>query len=243
MARVVDDAAHAQRRQCFSEAAARLIESKGYEHMTVQDVLDDVQQSKGAFYHYFDSKQALVEGLVDYQGETLFRLVEQHVRAPDLSVLDTLRCLFGEGNRLKLERKGLWNTLLPMWLFDGNAVVRERLSCNVRERMTPLLGRIINEGVEEGVFTIVRLLMAPQSGALDRARVEQAVAAYHGTLERVLGVPSGSLKLFDRAQVMTWLDRSGRAHGGLSSPTAGAAGARPCMVERAPGRTRHGTQW
>ena len=229
MARIVDDAAHAQRRRCFFEAAARLIESKGYDRMTVQDVLDDVQQSKGAFYHYFDSKQALVEGLVDDQGDAIFRDLEQHVHAPGLSALDKLRCMFGEANRLKLERRGLWSALLPMWLSDGNAVVRERVSSNIRDRMAPLLGRIVKDGVEEGVFTtrypdqvgrmvfalledfghiVVELLMSPRSDGTERARVEQAVAAYHDALERVLGAPSGSLTLFDQTQLMRWFERS-----------------------------------
>lgn len=38
---------------------------KGYERMTAQDVLTTLQMSKGALYHYFDSKAALLEGIVE----------------------------------------------------------------------------------------------------------------------------------------------------------------------------------
>jgi hypothetical protein len=55
---------------------------------------------------------------------------------------------------------------------------------------------------------VARLLIAPRPDAIDRARVEQVVAAYNDALERVLGAASGSLTLFDRAQVMRWCDRS-----------------------------------
>ena len=65
MARTLDPSAHAVRRDTFLDAAQRLIQSKGYEQMSVQDVLADVGTSKGAFYHYFDSKAALLEGVVD----------------------------------------------------------------------------------------------------------------------------------------------------------------------------------
>jgi AcrR family transcriptional regulator len=229
MARTVDDVARAQRRQCFLEAAGRVIERKGYEQMTIQDVLDDVGQSKGAFYHYFDSKRALVEGLVDDQGKAMFAHLERRLDAPGLSAVDKLVCLFRESSRLKLERKGRWRALLPMWLSDGNAAVRERASLHVQERLAPLLGQIISEGVAARVFAteyphqvgrmvvamledfqhiVMAVLTRRDVGARDRARVEQAVAAFHETLERVLGAGPGTLHLLEAADVMAWVDQA-----------------------------------
>ncbi len=62
MPRTLNPAAHALKRDAFLDAAERLIRTKGYEQMTVQDVLDELGASKGAFYHYFDSKEALLGG-------------------------------------------------------------------------------------------------------------------------------------------------------------------------------------
>lgn len=247
MARTKDDVAHAQRRQCFLEAAGRLTERKGYEQMTVQDVLDEVRQSKGAFYHYFDSKQALVEGLVDDQGRAMCRRLELRVGAPGLSAVEKLVRLFRESNQMKLERQGLWSALLPMWLSDGNAAVRERASAQVRERMVPVLAQIITEGVGEGVFTttypdqvgrmvfamledfkhsLMGVMTLSEPGERGRARVEQAIAAFHETLERVLGAPPASLHLLDAGEVMAWVDRSERGAVAASAP-ASAPPARP----------------
>ena len=47
------------------EAAQRLLQTKGYEAMSIQDLLQELGASRGAFYHYFDSKQALLEAVVD----------------------------------------------------------------------------------------------------------------------------------------------------------------------------------
>ncbi len=63
MARIVK--AHAARRNEILDVAQRLIYTKGYEQMTIQDILSDLQISKGAFYHYFDSKQALLEAIIE----------------------------------------------------------------------------------------------------------------------------------------------------------------------------------
>jgi len=57
MPRTVNVVEQAARRDAILDAAQRLILSNGYERLTVQDILNDLQISKGAFYHYFDSKQ------------------------------------------------------------------------------------------------------------------------------------------------------------------------------------------
>ena len=51
MARTLNLEAHAVRRDCFVDAAQRLIQVRGYEQLSIQDVLDEAHASKGAFYH------------------------------------------------------------------------------------------------------------------------------------------------------------------------------------------------
>ena len=49
MARTLDPVAHAVRRDAFLDAAEALIRAKGYDEMSIQDVLDAVGASRGAF--------------------------------------------------------------------------------------------------------------------------------------------------------------------------------------------------
>jgi AcrR family transcriptional regulator len=65
VARTVDPAAHAVRRDVFVDAAQRLIQTKGDERFSVPDVLDATATPKGAFYHYFDAKDALIDAVVE----------------------------------------------------------------------------------------------------------------------------------------------------------------------------------
>jgi len=51
MARTVNATLHGVRRDAFLDVAQRLVETKGYEAMSIQDVLDALEVSKGAFYH------------------------------------------------------------------------------------------------------------------------------------------------------------------------------------------------
>ena len=63
MPRIVKE--HAVRRNEILDLAQQLVYTKGYEQMTIQDILDGLQISKGAFYHYFDSKHAVLEAVVE----------------------------------------------------------------------------------------------------------------------------------------------------------------------------------
>src|SRR5579863_10083583 len=65
MARSLDPEAHRGKRNEILDAAERLFYSKGYAAMTVQDLLDEVGLSNGAFFHYFASKAAVLEGFID----------------------------------------------------------------------------------------------------------------------------------------------------------------------------------
>ena len=64
MARTVKAEAVAAKRKEILDAAQRLVFTKGYEQMSVQDILDEIRISSGAFHHYFDSRRALLEALV-----------------------------------------------------------------------------------------------------------------------------------------------------------------------------------
>ena len=102
MARIVKEEAYAVKRNEILDAAQRLVYTKGYEQMTIQDMLDDLQISKGAFYHYFDSKQAVLEALVERMGEGAVQLLLPIVHDPLLPALDKFHCYLATLNRWKV---------------------------------------------------------------------------------------------------------------------------------------------
>jgi len=95
MARTVNPAAHALRRDAFVDAAQRLIQKKGYEQMSIGDVLDELDTSRGAFYHYFDSKVALLEAVAERMVEVATAEMAPVADDPDRSALQKLDGVFG----------------------------------------------------------------------------------------------------------------------------------------------------
>src|SRR5215469_9607411 len=153
MARNVKEEEYTEKRNAILDVAQRLMYTRGYEQMTVQDMLDDLQISKGAFYHYFDSKQALLEALVERMGEEVVQLLLLIVHDPVLPALDKFQRYLATLNRWKVGQKAFFLALLRVWFTDDNAIVRQKLRTTTIREVAPLLSEIISQGIQEGVMT------------------------------------------------------------------------------------------
>jgi AcrR family transcriptional regulator len=217
---------HKVRRDAFLDAAQRLIETKGYEQMSIQDVLDDLEASRGAFYHYFDSKQALLDGVVDRFADSAMSAVAPILADPQLPALRKLEKVLGGIARYKAEQRELVLAIIEVWNSDANALVREKVRRLAAGRLEPILSAVIRQGIEEGVITsnapeeTARVLVclmqgyqelagdlfvARQAGTITFEAVLRTYAALTEAFERILGVPSGAVTLVDERTLRYWL--------------------------------------
>src|SRR5258708_8722919 len=95
------------RRDAFLDVAQRLIQTKGYEAMSIQELLDQLEASKGAFYHYFDSKQPLLEAVVVRFADGAMASLAPGPNDPDLPPLPNLETSFPGPPRLNSDQKNL----------------------------------------------------------------------------------------------------------------------------------------
>ncbi len=79
-----------ERRKEILEIAERLFLTKGYTKTTVNDILKEIGIAKGTFYHYFKSKEEVMD-------EIIMRIIKEDVTKakrivsnPDIPVLDKL---------------------------------------------------------------------------------------------------------------------------------------------------------
>ncbi len=227
MARTLNRTTHAVRREAFLDVGERLIRTKGYEQMSVQDILDDARASKGAFYHYFDSKEALLGAVIERITDTAVGVLEPVVDDPHLSAPEKLQAVFSQAGRWKAERSDLLLGLMRSWYSAENDLVRLRLVRAGAARIAPLLCRIVRQGTAEGAFSLAspdqtaeilvallhgsgdafgRLLLERRDGLVSFEQVEGRVAAYNEAIERILGLPAGSFVLIDAPSLHVWFD-------------------------------------
>jgi TetR/AcrR family transcriptional repressor of nem operon len=235
VARTVNAAEQAARRDAILDAARRLILSRGYERLTVQDLLDDLQMSKGAFYHYFDSKPAVVEALTERLVNDSERALAPIAEDPKLGALKKLQLFFGEIIRWKSERQNLMAAMLPVWYAPDNLAFRLLVDRATAKRLAPLLSGIVRQGVDEHQFAtaypeqagviIVAVVQALQDAMalqlLAAARRSPAApkvkemvathAAHIEAIERYLGVPADTLYRADARAVNSWMAALRRA--------------------------------
>ena len=219
-----------ERRAAIIAAAQRFIYTKGYEQMTVQDILNELGISKGAFYHYFDSKQAVLEALMEQLQAEAEQMLLPVVRDPALPALAKLQRLLSDAGRWKTGQKALMLALLRTWYADENALVRQKQTALGSRRIAPLFAAIVCQGAAEGVFStphpeqageilfalgesvsnaIARLVLAeerPAPGTFERMCA--LVAAYNEAIERVLGAPSGSIRLIEPEVLRDWFEET-----------------------------------
>src|SRR5258708_2249678 len=105
MTRTVKEQEYAAKRNEILDVAQRLVFSKGYERMSIQDILDALGISKGAFYHYFDSKAALLEASIERGQDDLDKDFRAIVDDPSLSALDKFQRFFATLDRLRTSQQ------------------------------------------------------------------------------------------------------------------------------------------
>src|SRR4029079_5518760 len=154
MARSVNEKEYALKRNQILDVTQRLIYTKGYEQMAIQDILDELQISKGAFYHYFDSKPALLEALIERIGHEALQLLTPIVQDPDLPALEKLQRFFDTAVQWKTARKAFMIELLHVWYADHNAIVRQKVLAMWSKHSLPLLAAIFQQGIREGALNI-----------------------------------------------------------------------------------------
>ena len=207
-----------ERKAEFLDTAMRLFLERGYEETSVAAIIDAVGVSKGAFYHYFSTKEDLLDELAARASEQATAIVAPVVEDPSLSAVEKLNAMFARTNAFKAQNLDLMLTLARVFYSDGNALLRSRMTRRSAELTGPLLARIIEQGNVEGSMSVAHphqtALLILEFGAVvvsgfarTMARLDAepeaadelsvAMRVYNESVERILGVRAGELKLVD----------------------------------------------
>lgn len=228
MPRTVDPRLHSHKRNQILDAAAQLVATHGYEDMSIQDVITQVGISKGAFYHYFGSKPALLEGIIQRITTELTELCRAIVDDTAVPAGEKLCRCFLSMTRHKAQMRPLLVEMLSVWYSDSNAVVRQKLRATESDQIAPLLARIIHEGVDHGNFVVsdpattaglvwglaqnlresLGHILLDQSSGDPVPAMRARIVAYTEAIERVLATEAGTLRLIDDAVVAGWVESS-----------------------------------
>ena len=130
-------------------AAWKLFYEQGYEHTTVEEIIDLSHTSKGSFYHYFDGKDALLGTLSDLFDEKYEALMP--VLTDEMTAMEKL--LFLNGELFGMIENSVSMELLARLLSTQLITSGEKHLLDHKRTYYRLLRSIISEGQAKGQLT------------------------------------------------------------------------------------------
>jgi AcrR family transcriptional regulator len=201
------------RRESLLDAAWELLLEEGYEQATLNRLIAHAGTSKGAFYHYFNSREELIGEVVDRAIGVGIEELEQGLGDRAVPALERLNRYLGVSADRPSATAALRRLLFQVHT-SGDLALFDRLERRVNALSIPPLERIIEQGIAEGVFEtphpseMAEVIMAAWDRALlevirllqsnldqehvARDLLRRVEATVHAT-ERLLGIEPGKL--------------------------------------------------
>ncbi len=168
--------------------------TQGYENTRVEEIIDKAQIAKGTYYYYFESKDQMLEEVIDVMIDNETEMAKQ-VIATDIPVPQKIIGIIASIKPTEAEQP-VKNALFQPENVLMHYKVRQKL-INV---LTPLLSEVIEEGVNEGIFEceniperVKMLLIISDSTFNEGTFSEKDISVFIDMTEKLLGAENGSM--------------------------------------------------
>ncbi|MBV0911159.1 TetR/AcrR family transcriptional regulator [Rhodobacteraceae bacterium ASV31] len=206
------------RREAILDAAQSLFMARGFEAVTIADVLEAADISKGGLYHHFAAKDDLLAGIVTRMAERGLDAAENARAETTGDALMRLNAFIHGFARWKSDNIAGMRLFADVLAQPGNDILHRRVLDATTAAVMPVLQTIIEEGAREGTFDVAEPALTAElvvglahgrrkvaGRAIGVARDEGLGAACalfearlkaEGTIcDRLLGLPPGSVVL------------------------------------------------
>lgn len=201
------------------QAAQHLFFGRGYASTSIAEIINAVEIAKGTFYHHFSSKEELLDEIVARLTKEVLTAVMPIVDNSELSAVEKIREFFVRGFAWKVADAERFYALLKAVYADENLLFRRKVTEQTIMLVSPILARMVRQGVDEGTFDTpipdragelaLRLstALSEQSATLFLELLEDPSAAgridalsndIEYAVERLIGAPNGTITILDR---------------------------------------------
>ena len=162
--------ARAEKRQLILEAAVRVFARQGFHTCRVSDIADEAGVAYGLVYHYFSSKDQILDTLFTERWSVLLSVIAD-TDAQDIAAREKLRAIAAFIIDSYRHDPELMKVIIVEVTRAANTFGRTHLP-EIREAYAGI-ATIVRSAQEEGVFT-------------DTVTAEFAAMAFYGAIEQVL---------------------------------------------------------
>lgn len=188
------------------DIAFSLFLEKGYDNTSISDILSKLDIARGTLYYHFESKEAIMDAIIERSAKSIVEEAQSIVLKKELSAYEKIFALFS-GTSMKRMSGG--DLIIDYLNQPQNALFHEKSNRSVIQKITPILGDIIKEGVDEGSFTndfpyesaelILTMIMGFMDvtfEAMDENDLNRRLEGLLYNMERMLGAKEGSFAGF-----------------------------------------------
>lgn len=197
--------------------ARNLFYTKGYDKTSIQNIIDGANVAKGTFYHYFKSKNDILNQITEEQAETLYQIIYKIV-ASDNNAIDKLNLIFQSTSSWKSQNISMMKVLISTVMSDANLTLRHTMTKYTIEKMAPVYKLIIDQGMKEGCFNVLdseyssrfilnsfvnnsedmtRFLLVDEYTKETLIGLKKLLRNFENSIELLLGANKGSVKIIE----------------------------------------------
>lgn len=140
--------------QKYLDAALDLFYDKGYEKTTINDIINKLGVSKGAFYHYFESKEDIIETIAVGYTEKMGYVIRDIVQRTDINALEKFNKSIEEAQAYKKQESDRRSKIKGSLRNEENLKLQKKILDKVSEEYIVFYDQIVKEGIEQQIFNI-----------------------------------------------------------------------------------------
>lgn len=194
-----------ERRAEIVKTARDLFLIKDYGKTTMQDFMNHLGIAKGTIYHYFKSKEELLEAVVEDIVNEHLEKMGTLVQETNGNALQKIQAVIEAGSKVAAP------SVLEKLHERGNEAMHTRLLVATLMKQAPIYAKLIQQGCEEGVFqTLFPLECAEFILSAVQFLTDQGICpwnqedlirrtkAFPTMIEQLLQAPSGAFKFMQK---------------------------------------------
>ena len=140
------------RKKELLDAALELFHESGYDNTSINDIINKVGVTKGAFYYHFNSKAEVLDTIALQQAE---EMVGVFFRASDengKNALEKINRIISAMQEYRSETREKRLKIFEILDKNENLKLRQKVYENYMRLSKPIVSKLIEQGVKEGII-------------------------------------------------------------------------------------------
>ncbi|MCG8484291.1 MAG: TetR/AcrR family transcriptional regulator [Clostridia bacterium] len=180
----------------------QLFNTKGFEQTSINEIMRNVGMAKGGFYYYFESKDEILDELVNRYIDSKISKVQSIIEDNNHNALVKLKLMFIAEFEHDIQYNQPDNHLHDI----KNVDMHQRILVKMVKKYAPVINQVVLQGIEESIFKVEYPLEASEflvAGfhflcdlgifSWNKDEYTRKVKATEEIIEKTLGIEKGSM--------------------------------------------------